>query len=90
MPVIPRRVIACPTMNILIENAESLEFLTSNSQWTKKASAAKCFGLTQTALEAAKKELIGKFNIVAYIPDTQQMINLEHGRGKGAPEAATA
>jgi len=80
-------VVVCRTMNILIENAESLEFLASNNQWTNKAAAAKCFGRTPIALEAAKKELIGKFNIVAYIPATQQMINLEHGRGKGAAEA---
>ena len=83
-------VVTCQTMNILIENAESMEFLAGNNEWTKKAAAAKCFGRTQTALETAKKELIGKFNIVAYIPDTQQMINLEHGRGKGAPEVAAA
>ncbi|MCX6895557.1 MAG: hypothetical protein NTZ16_08705 [Verrucomicrobia bacterium] len=56
-------------MNILIENAESLEFLASDNQWTKIAAAAKCFGRT---------------------PATQQMINLEHGRGKGAPEVAAA
>lgn len=77
-------------MNILIENAESLEFLASNHQWTKKAAAAKCFGKTMVAFEAAKKELIGKFNIVAFIPATQQMINLEHGRGKGTPEVVPA
>ena len=83
-------VVVCWTMNILIENAESLEFLTSSNQWTKKAADAKCFGRTPIALEAAKKELTGKFNIVAYIPATQQMINLEHGRGKGAAEAVPA
>ena len=77
-------------MNILIENAESLEFLTSDNKWTKKAAAAKCFGRTLVAFEAAKKEMIGKFNIVGYIPASQQMVNLEHGRGKGAPEVAPA
>ena len=73
-------------MNILIENAESLEYLASNNLWTKNAADAKHFGKTGAAFEVAKKELIGKFNIVAYIPETRQFVNLHHGRGKGAAE----
>jgi hypothetical protein len=36
----------------------------------------------------AKLELIRKFNVVCYIPQTKQFINLDHGRGK-APAAVT-
>ena len=73
-----------PSMNILIETAESLEYLTSGNLWTKNAAEGKRFVTTAAAFEAAKKEPIGKFNIVAYIPETKQFINMDHGRGKGA------
>ena len=36
----------------------------------------------------AKQEAIGKFNIVSYIRETNQFINLDHGRGAGSPEVA--
>jgi hypothetical protein len=68
-------------MNILIEDSEKLEYLTSNSQWTKNVTEGKHFGKTKAALEVAKKELIGKFNIVGYITETKQFINLNHGKG---------
>ena len=54
----------------------------------KKASEGKNFGATETAFEVAKKEPIGKFNIVFYIPQTRQFINMDHGRGKGLAEAS--
>jgi len=68
-------------MNILIENAESLEYLTESNQWSKKPTDGKNFGGTRTALAIAKKEAIGKFNIVWYFQETKQFINMEHGRG---------
>ena len=68
-------------MNILIENAESLEYLTESNQWSKKPADGKNFGGTKTALAIAKKEAIGKFNIVWYLAETKQFINMEHGRG---------
>ena len=70
-------------MNILIENAESLEYLTSGNLWTKNAAEGRDFTATGTATTAAKKEPIGRFNIVAYIPETRQFVNLNHGRGRG-------
>ena len=76
-------------MNTLIENAESLEYLTSNNLWSKNAADGRCFGNTGAAFDAAKKELIGKFNIVCYIAQTKQFINMNHGKGKGA-EIVTA
>lgn len=76
-------------MNILIEDADKLEYLTTEGQWTKNATQAKSFGATLAAFEAAKQEPVGKFNIVCYIRQTKQFINLDHGRGKG-PEAGVA
>lgn len=75
-------------MSILIENADSLEFLTANGTWTKNAAEGKHFGTTVTAFDAAKKESVGKFNIVCHIAQTNQFINMHHGKGKGAAETA--
>ncbi len=77
-------------MNILIENAESLEYLTRDHQWTKNAADGKHFVKTGAAFDAAKQEPIGRFNIVGYIPETSQFINLNHGRGKGITQTSAA
>ena len=89
MLVVWENLVASPVMNILIEDAETLEYLAENGQWTNNAAKAKSFGATHVAFEAAKKELIRKFNIVSYIAQTKQFINLDHGRGKAAAETAT-
>ena len=86
MRVVRVNLLRCAFMNILIENAESLEYSTGNGEWTKKVGDAKIFGTTGTALAAAKKELIRTFNIVRHIPQSNQFVNLNHGRGKGAAE----
>ena len=77
-------------MNILIEDAETLEYLTGDNKWTKKASEGKNFKATEAAFDVAKKEPIGRFNIVFYIPQTKQFINMDHGRGRGMAEASPA
>jgi hypothetical protein len=77
-------------MNIMIENPESLEYLTTDNVWNKNPVAGKSFSKTGTAFETAKKESIGRFNIVGYIPETRQFINLNHGRGRGVPETLPA
>jgi hypothetical protein len=77
-------------MNILIEDAEKLEYLTSNNLWTKNAAEGKNFRATGTAFAVAKKELIGRFNIVGYTIETKQFINMNHGKGKGAETVAVA
>jgi hypothetical protein len=69
-------------VNILIEDAETLEFLTNDGRWTKKPEKGVCFATTRAALAAAKREPIGKFNIVLCLGDTEQLINMDHGRGK--------
>jgi hypothetical protein len=74
-------------MNILIENNDTHEFLTSTGTWSQNPLDGKLFPATATAFRAAKKEAIGKFNIVFHIPQTNQFVNLNHGRGAGAPGA---
>ena len=72
-------------MNILIENNDTLEYLTQAGQWTKNPLNGKRYPATRTAFQAAKHEAVGKFNIVCHIPETNQFINLDHGRGAGLP-----
>jgi len=76
-------------MHILIENEETLEYLTDENNWSKKPLKGKRFLSGQLAFRAAKLETIARFNIVAYIPETNQFINLNHGRGsvKAAQES---
>ena len=76
-------------MNILIEDAEKLEYLTTDGQWSKNATDGKSFAATETAFEIAKQERVGKFNIVCYIKQTRQFINLNHGRGKAVDATTT-
>ncbi len=90
MLVVWGNVVDSQRMNILIEDAETLEYLTSDNTWTKKASEGKNFGATEAAFDIAKKEPIGKFNIVFYIPQTKQFINMDHGRGRGLDESGPA
>jgi hypothetical protein len=72
-------------MKILIENAESLEYLANHGRWTKNAGEGRDFGSTQAAFEAATSEPIGRFNIVCYIPQKPKFIifTMEHGKGTG-------
>ena len=86
MRVVPASVLNWPVMNILIEDAEKLEYLTSSNQWTKIAAEGRDFGATAAAFAVAKQEPMGQFNIVAYFSLTKQIINMDHGRGKGAAE----
>lgn len=75
-------------MNILIEDADSLKFFIGDGLWSKTATEGKQFSGTAVAFKAAKQEPIGKFNIVGYVTETRQCINLDHGKGKGAAEVA--
>ena len=88
MRVVHANVVNWLFMNILIEDAEKLEYLTSDSQWTKNAAEGKDFEATGTAFVFAKNEPMGKFNIVAYIAGSKQFINMDHGRGKGIAETS--
>lgn len=70
-------------MNILIENQDTLEYLTEAGQWSKNPLKGRRFPASPAAFQIAKTESIGKFNIVCHIPTTNQFVNLDHGRGKG-------
>ena len=76
-------------MNILIEDADTLKFFASEGRWSKTITEGKHFSGTAAAFKAAKQEAVGKFNIVGYVGETRQFINLDHGKGKGAAEAAS-
>ena len=80
--------LSCPSVNILIENCDTLEYLTEAGKWTKNPCDGRRFPATAAALQIAKREPIGKFNIVCHIPGTNQFINLDRGRGKGVPDAS--
>jgi hypothetical protein len=77
-------------MNILIENEETLEYLTDTGAWTKNPRTGRRFETRDAALKAAKAEPIGKFNIVWHIPVSNQFVNMDHGRGAGLPEVVPA
>ncbi len=83
MLVVRENVVTSPFMNILIEDAEKLEYLANDGLWTKNAAEGKTFEATEVAFDVAKKEPIHKFNIVCYITQTEQFVNMDHGRGRG-------
>lgn len=68
-------------MNILIENSDTNEYLTRDGLWDKNPRSGKVFGTSRLAMQAAKREVVGPFNIVLHIPATHQFVNLDHGRG---------
>jgi len=71
-------------MTILIEDAETLKYLTDEKKWTKNPADGKNFGATAAALIVAKQETMGNFNIVGYFTVSRQLINMDHGHGKRA------
>ena len=74
-------------MNILLENNDTSEFLTVAGGWTKNPLDCKTFESTATALRVGRQQAIGKFNVVCHIRETNQFVNLHHGRGTGLTEA---
>ena len=70
-------------MNIIIEDAETLNFFTSEGRWAKNAIEGKPYATANQAFAAARREPIGKFNIAGYIVQTRQLINIRSGRGTG-------
>ena len=71
-------------MTFLIDNHATLEYLTDTGQRTKNPRKGRRFPASTNALRIAKAEPIGKLNIVCHIPATNQFVNRDHGRGKGA------
>jgi hypothetical protein len=77
-------------MNIIIEDAETLNYFTNEGGWSKDANEGKQFSGTTQAYNAARHEPIGKFNITGYVAQTHQLINLRSGRGTGLVVAPVA
>jgi len=88
MLVIRENVVTSEFMNILIEDAETLQYLTSNSQWTKNASKAKTSGPPKRPFRLRKKNRSAGLTSFFTSPKTRQFINMDHGRGKGLAEAS--
>lgn len=74
-------------MKILIENNDAGEFLTAAGARTKNPLEGKMFASSAAAFRVARQEALGKFNIVCHVPQTNQLVNLNHGRGTGAADA---
>jgi hypothetical protein len=55
MLVVLENLVTCLFMNILIEDAEKMEYLTSNNQWTKNVADGKNFGGKKLPMMLRKK-----------------------------------
>ena len=80
----PECLLACASMNIIIEDAETLNYFTGEGRWSKSATEGKPYASADHAFAAARNEPIGKFNITGYIAETRQLINIRSGRGIGS------
>ncbi len=90
MLAVPENLIGWRLMKILIEDAETLQYLTPSGQWTKTTAKGKSFATSRAAFDEARKEPIHRFNVVLSVPQSDQLINLDHGRGKGPAETSPA
>jgi hypothetical protein len=80
----PESLLLCSSMNIIIEDAETLEIFSGEGRWTKNVTEGKHYAGTAQAYNAARHEPIGRFNIAGHIVETQQLINLRSGSGTGS------
>jgi hypothetical protein len=68
-------------MNIHIENAETLEYLTSSGSWTRNVKKAEAFKSSTLAKKTGSLAAIGKFNVVGAFNNSPQLTNLDVGCG---------
>lgn len=68
-------------MRILIENAETSEFLTAQDEWTHDAKRATTYATTTSAKEHGSAAKIGKFNVIGIFANSSQITNLDDGCG---------
>ena len=80
----PESLLTCSSMNIIIEDVETLKFFTGEGQWTKNVTESKHYAGSAEAFNAARREPIGKFNIAGYIVENKQFINFRSGSGIGS------
>jgi hypothetical protein len=76
------------TMTILIENADTLEFLTRDGRWTKHAGEAATYRTSTLAKEFGTAAPIGRFNVVGAFKNSPQLTNLDEGCGISVKEGA--
>jgi hypothetical protein len=68
-------------MRILIENAETLQYLTADGAWTKEPNAAATYRTSTVAKEHGKTAPIGRFNVIGAFKNSPQITNLDDGCG---------
>jgi hypothetical protein len=71
-------------MTILIENADTQEYLTKDGRWTKKSQEAATYRTSTLAREFAAAAPIGRFNVIGSFKSTGQLVSLDEGVGAGA------
>ena len=68
-------------MTILVENADTLEYLTTDGRWTKKMDQAATYRSSTLAKASANSAAIGRFNIIGANQKSSQIVNLDEGCG---------
>jgi hypothetical protein len=68
-------------MRIIIENAETNEFLTADGTWTKDAKHAMAYQTSEKAKERGSQVAMGRFNVVGSFSVWPQLTNLDEGIG---------
>jgi hypothetical protein len=68
-------------VKIIIEDAETLEFLTSEGRWTKDLARAAAFPNSAAAKTRGSAIPIGRFNVVGSFARWPQLTNLDEGCG---------
>jgi hypothetical protein len=68
-------------MRIIIEDAETLQFLTMDGGWTGDSARAATFANSDAARERGVTLPIGEFNIVGAFSKSPQLTNLDNGSG---------
>jgi len=69
-------------MTILVENAETFEYLTADGRWTKKIDQAATYRSSTLAKASATGAAIGRFNIIGAVRKSSQIVNLDEGCGE--------
>ena len=68
-------------MKIIIENAETLEFLMPDGGWTKDVKRAATYQNSDKAKERGAQVAMGRFNVVGSFTAWPQLTNLDEGFG---------
>jgi len=71
-------------MTILIENADTLEYLAKDGRWSKKVTDALTYRTSTLAREHGVTVPVARFNVVGVFKNSPQMVNLDEGVGAGS------